>query len=147
MKIRPAAVIIENNRVLLLRYSYGGTTVYQFPGGNIEEAETMEQTLSRELLEELTLPIKVGRLYLSAQVINNKKKQATLHCLFEGKILNASKPTINPEETSAIEVVWMEMNQLAQLNLYPSVGAALVEISKAGTYENNYLGEINQPWF
>ncbi len=147
MKIRPAVVVLENNRIMLLRYSYAEKNVYQFPGGNTEDIETLEQTLTRELQEELNLPISVGRLLLSAQVINTHKKQATLHCLFEGTILNSSKPIINAAETSALEVVWMEIDQLSTLNLYPSIGVKLIEIIKKGTFEHNYLGKIEQPWF
>jgi 8-oxo-dGTP diphosphatase len=147
MRIRPAVVIVENNKVMLMRYSYSGEDVYQFPGGNTEEIETLEQTLARELKEELTLPVSVGKLILSAQVINAKKKQATLHCLFEGTILNSVKPMINPEETSALEVVWIDRSQLGSLNLYPSVGIKLNELLNSKDSVSHYLGLIEQPWF
>lgn len=147
MKIRPSAVIIEDNKIMLLRYSYGNNDVFQFPGGNMEEIETLEETLARELLEELNLTTSIEKLILSAQVINEKKNQATLHCLFEGKILKNTKPIINPEQTTAIEVVWKEIEQLAHLNLYPSVGNKLIDLLKNGSYSTNYLGKINQPWF
>lgn len=147
MKIRPSAVIIENNKIMLLRYSYGNNDVFQFPGGNMEDTETLEETLARELIEELNLTTSIEKMLLSAQVINEKKNQSTLHCLFEGKILNNSKPIINPEETSALEVVWKEIEHLDHLNLYPSVGNQLIEILKMGSFANNYLGKIKQPWY
>lgn len=147
MRIRPAIILIENNKLLLLRYSYAGKDVYQFPGGNTEDVETLEQTLARELEEELNLPVSVGRLRIAAQVINETKQQATLHCLFEGKILDGVKPAINPLHTTALEIVWMDINQLDQLNLYPAVGTKLVELVGSKTTETLYLGLIEQPWF
>jgi 8-oxo-dGTP diphosphatase len=147
MRIRPAIVIVENKKIMLMRYSYSGKDVYQFPGGNMEEVETLEQTLRRELNEELNLSVSIGKLLIAAQVINGIKQQATFHCLFEGNIQNASKPVINPEQTSALEVVWMETNQLDRLNLYPSVGTKLKELLHAPSAETCYLGLIEQSWF
>jgi 8-oxo-dGTP diphosphatase len=147
MRIRPSIVICKENKIMLLRYSYSGKDVYQFPGGNMEEVETLEQTLARELMEELYLPVNVGNLLLSAQVINIKKQQATLHCLFEGKIRGEATPTLNPDQTSALEITWMNIEQLEELNLYPSVGKKLRELLSGNTSLPKYLGLIDQPWF
>lgn len=112
----------------------------------MEEVETLEQTLARELMEELSLPVSIQQLLLSAQVINTKKQQATLHCLFEGKIVSG-RPELNPAETSALEVVWMDIAKLDELNLYPSVGKRLKEILSSSLSAPQYLGLIDQPWF
>ncbi len=148
MRLRPAVVLIEKNKIMLLRYSYSGKDVYQFPGGNVEHLETLEETLVRELEEELNLPIEVKRLILSAQVVDLSKVRSTMHCLFEGSILSEAKPIINNEHTSAQEVVWIDIERLDQLNLYPSVGEKLKSIlSASSSSETHYLGLINQPWF
>ncbi len=146
MRIRPAIVILKENKVLLLRYEYGGKSLYQFPGGNTEEAESLEKTLERELLEELNLPVSISTLLISAQVINETKNQATLHCLFKGGILANSIPTINRKETTAIEVLWIDVAQLDTLNLYPSVGIELQKIVNQKITSPVYLGVIEQPW-
>jgi ADP-ribose pyrophosphatase YjhB (NUDIX family) len=147
MRIRPAIVIRDKDTILMMRYSYSGKDVFQFPGGNMEDVETLEQTLARELKEELNLPVSVEHLLLSAQVINHKKQQATLHCLFAGSTLQSARPVLNPQETSALEVVWINIDQLDQLNLYPSVGNALKEILLHNKATPQYLGAIEQPWF
>ena len=114
---------------------------------NMDELETLEETLARELQEELSLPVSVGKLLICAQVINPSKKQGTLHCLFEGKILETAKPQINPTQTSALEVVWLEVNRLEGLNLYPSVGMSLKSVLDSVLTTPVYLGQITQPWF
>lgn len=146
MKIRPAIVVCKQDKIMLLRYSYSGKDVYQFPGGNMEEVETLEQTLARELMEELYLPVKVSELLLSAQVINQKKQQATMHCLFAGTILSEAEPILNSAQTSALEVTWMPLQQLEELNLYPSVGKKIQEILSGNISHPQYLGLIEQPW-
>jgi 8-oxo-dGTP pyrophosphatase MutT (NUDIX family) len=44
------AVIINKNKILMVRL--GKTKEYKFPGGGIEENETTEEALKREVLEE-----------------------------------------------------------------------------------------------
>ena len=44
------AVIINENKILMVRL--GKTNEYKFPGGGIEENETVEEALAREVLEE-----------------------------------------------------------------------------------------------
>jgi 8-oxo-dGTP pyrophosphatase MutT (NUDIX family) len=44
------AVIIKKNKILMVHL--GKTNEYKFPGGGIEENETVEEALAREVLEE-----------------------------------------------------------------------------------------------
>jgi 8-oxo-dGTP diphosphatase len=44
MRIRPAALIIENNHVLFLRYDYPGGSKFALPGGNVDAGETFPVT-------------------------------------------------------------------------------------------------------
>jgi 8-oxo-dGTP pyrophosphatase MutT (NUDIX family) len=62
------AVIKTERGVLLVQKTKKETQFYEFPGGRINTDEDFEQTLQRELLEELPgiSSVKIGRL-LSAQ--------------------------------------------------------------------------------
>ncbi len=66
--IRVAAALIfdDQNKIIISRRPEGShlSGMWEFPGGKIEPGENAEQTLVRELLEELALEIKVGSLYL-----------------------------------------------------------------------------------
>lgn len=59
---RPAAyaVIVLDGRLLLLRLR--STMKYHLPGGGIEEGESAEQTVRREVREETGIEIEVGPL-------------------------------------------------------------------------------------
>ena len=57
-----AAIIINNNKILLTQRGYGEyKDKWEFPGGKIEENETKEETIIHEVKEELDASIKVEK--------------------------------------------------------------------------------------
>ena len=62
-----AAIILQDKSVLVARRSphkhMGG--YWEFPGGKIEDSETPQQALARELLEELGITTRVGEHFLT----------------------------------------------------------------------------------
>ena len=88
-----AAVITdENNRILItqrnLKKSQGG--LWEFPGGKIENGETREEAIIREIKEELDVNIKADK-YIDEKVFNYPEKDINLIAMkcsiISGKIL------------------------------------------------------------
>ena len=88
-----AAVITDdNNRILItqrnLKKSQGG--LWEFPGGKIENAETKEEAIIREIKEELDVNIKAYQ-YIDEKVFNYPEKVINLIAMkcsiISGKIL------------------------------------------------------------
>ena len=83
--------------------------VWEFPGGKLEEGETLEECLKREWVEELNLEIDVGNL-VHTSTLNNYE------CYFYvGKIVDYDKLEINVHE----EVAFHEPGTLSKLKMFP----------------------------
>ena len=145
MKIRPSIAIVEEGKILLMRYEYNGESLYNLPGGNAEEMETLADILARELEEELQIEVKVGNFILTGETIQEENKKTTLHVVFEGKITKGA-PVLNPKETSALEICWLPLAQISEINMYPHVGAELRKHFLNKNLGNAYLGRIKQRW-
>jgi len=63
-----AAVIEENGKVLIGRRKPGRHMggKWELPGGKIEPGETPQESLARELLEELAIKVRVGEFLCNA---------------------------------------------------------------------------------
>lgn len=58
-----AAIIVENDKIFATQRGYGEFKGgWEFPGGKIEEGETPQQALVREIQEELDTEIEVDEL-------------------------------------------------------------------------------------
>ncbi len=64
-----AAIVVHENKILCVqrnenKYNYISKK-YEFPGGKMEEGESKEETIKREMLEELNLVIDVKEDFLT----------------------------------------------------------------------------------
>jgi mutator protein MutT len=62
IRVRPTIVLIEDNRLLVIKQRVTDTRKWSLPGGKLEPGETIEQCLIREMKEETGLEIKVKEL-------------------------------------------------------------------------------------
>jgi 8-oxo-dGTP diphosphatase len=143
MKVRPAALIIQNKSLLALRYNYNGKDVYMIPGGNVDPGETLPQTLERELWEELGIEIEVQYFRGMGEIINWFNKEDVLHCVFSARITQGT-PAINPTHCSAREICWIPQENITSKIFYPNIPDYLSEILKSND-DFGYIGSISQP--
>ena len=141
MKIRPSVAIVNEGKLMLMKYIYGGVEVFNLPGGNAEELESIAETVQRELVEELNLEIIVNELLLVGETHQPEKNNSVLHLIFNASIKNGI-PVLNPEHTTALEVVWVDITNIPNLNMYPNVGKILFN-----ERIHPYVGTIPQKWF
>lgn len=82
---------------------------YEFPGGKIEENETKEDALKRELIEELNLSVKIRSFFLT-NVHQYPDFELTMHsfiCEVDSKELSLNEH---------IDLKWMTVEELDKLD-------------------------------
>ena len=144
MRCRPALVLIENNHVLVMKYQYGEQYIFNLPGGNPDSGELLSETIARECMEELGIDVEVGDMLVMGQVGGSEQRDDVLHILFEGELI-AGIPTLQEGETNAIEVLWLPIEQITQVIMYPNVGENLLDLILTHQ-KGKYIGTIQQPW-
>lgn len=71
---RVKVLIINSSNEVLLGYSHND---YQFPGGHVEEGETLLETVNREVMEEVGINLNVKELEPFAKMIGYYKDWPT----------------------------------------------------------------------
>ena len=148
IKIRPAILIVEEEKILTMQYHYGGQDVYNLPGGNLEFGEYLANALAREMMEEMGIEVAVGELLMVGEVYSEPilgQKKQTFHFIFAGNITKGI-PILNPKETSAIAIKWLTISELHSFNLYPNVSEKLKQYL-SNALDDKYIGRIEQRWF
>jgi 8-oxo-dGTP diphosphatase len=84
-----AAIIEKNGKYLVSRRPREDEDVWEFPGGKVEEGETREQSLQREISEELGMDVEVGD---EVKVVKASRGEKRLMIHFYKCKITAGKP-------------------------------------------------------
>ena len=111
-----AGIISYQGKVLLGQrlFSKDQGGLWEFPGGKLEEHETLQACLKRELAEEMNLPIEIDSFFMKS-VCAYETKNVCLH-VFLATALSPQITTLTAHET----YVWASPQDLIKYNLAPA---------------------------
>ncbi len=125
-----AAVIRDGDTIFATQRGYGEyKDWWEFPGGKIEEGETPQEALKREILEELNTEIEVGELITTVEY-DYPEFHLSMHCFWSG-VLNGE---LELKEHEAAK--WLHINELRNVNWLPADTVVIDKIEKELTTDN-----------
>lgn len=139
MRVRASAIILEEGKLLTLAYDYPKGRIHSIPGGGLQQGEPLAESVARELREELGIDVAVGDLRYVGDMMARGNIAQTVHLLFEGRI-EKGRPKIDPEHTSAVAVIWLDIDTLHTFELYPSINRQIQEDHHRKRPRARYLG-------
>ena len=144
---RAAAVIIKNHKILLMHRINNANEYWVFLGGGVEDGETPEQTVVREVMEEASINIKVDRLLYTHIYSGIGHKHYYYLCDYISGIpklgnYNEMESIINEGQT--YEPAWVPIDKLPKLLLYPlEVRDWLIEDYKSNFKNTHRIAEMD----
>lgn len=124
---RVTGLIIRSKKALLIHRFKHGEEYWVFPGGGVEEGETWEEALSREILEETGLKL-TGYTYLSESVENPG-------CIFYSCELEPGTPVLGGPEAEEQSpgnrhiLEWVELEKLLEMNnIFPKPDKRFLQV-------------------
>lgn len=130
MRNRGSAVIIENDKVALIKRVKADCVYYVFPGGGIEEGESPEEATKREAYEELGVKIYIHEKFGEVELSGTQY-------FFLAEIIDGVFGTgqgdefVKPEsDRGSYTPMWVEMNRLSTLEVHPKEIADKIQAFK-----------------
>lgn len=118
---RAGAIIIKDSKVALIKRLRDGLTYYLFPGGQIEDGETIAEACIREIKEELGYEIIPKEIAI--EVVFNDNRQYYFTCeIIGGEFGKGTGPEYDgsyPTSNGTYEPVWIDINDIDMYDIRP----------------------------
>jgi 8-oxo-dGTP diphosphatase len=149
-KVGVKAVIIKDQRLLVVAKAYPEGVAYILPGGGQEHGESLVAAVQRECAEELGVSVEVGRLLFVREYIGKEHQfaatDADVHIvdlLFACHVPDDYLPRLGSlPDPDQIGVTWLALSQLNAVTFYPAALQPWLWTLPSDT-PDPYVGNIN----
>ncbi|MDN4494340.1 NUDIX domain-containing protein [Ureibacillus aquaedulcis] len=137
IRVRACALVIENDRILLVEFEDERGVHYNLPAGGVEQNESVIEAVKREAREEASIEVEVGPLALVFEYAphlnaNRFGETPSLQLIFDCKIIDDSIPELpNNPDPNQIGVKWIPLNKLKNIVLYPNIKEQILAYAKS----------------
>ncbi len=140
-RIRVAALITIDGRVVLVRHRRGPSVYHLLPGGGVDYRETLEHAVIREVLEETGLEVALGRLLFASDTIDPNGTRHVVNLTFEATI-TGGQITGSPSDRAVEAVDLVSPESLGSIDLRPPIASAVQSFLAGKPVESGYLGSL-----
>jgi len=110
-----AAVLRQDDRILICQRDNNGSCplLWEFPGGKLEQGETLAECLVRECQEELGVMIEVGKVF--AEALHTYGDKEMCFTFFESRIMEGEL-----QRKVHRDIRWVRAEELGQYEFCPA---------------------------
>jgi ADP-ribose pyrophosphatase YjhB (NUDIX family) len=113
-QIRVTGVLVENGKILLVNQKVSSNRSWSLPGGRLEQGETLEEGIIRELFEETGLNVKVIKLLYICDKSDAAPPLLHITFLLERASGEIKLPTNEFDENPIYDVKFVDINEITQ---------------------------------
>lgn len=141
-RIRVAAVLALDDRIVLVRHQRGDEVYHLLPGGGVERGETLEAALMREVAEETGLTCTLGRPLFINDSIAPDGGRHVVNITFHARV-TGGELTSAPADPRVVGHDLVRPGHLPGYDLRPPLAAEIAEAASADfRAAARYLGPL-----
>ena len=141
-RVRVAALIVHDGRVVTVRHRAGEERYHLLPGGGVGYRETLGDALKREVREETGLEIALGHPVLLSDTIDPEGPRHVVNILFLAQAIGGEVTTC-PDDARVEAVELVSIEELHELDLRPPWAESIARLlSEDAASCTEYLGPL-----
>jgi len=140
-RVRVAAFIVLDGRVVLVRHRNRDSVYHLLPGGGVDYRETLADALTREVREETGLDVEIGALLFVNDTIDPNGTRHVVNLTFAANVVGGHV-TDSPDDSRIEAVDLVRPESLSDLDLRPPMADALEAHASGSEPYPVYLGSL-----
>lgn len=139
-RVRVAALLVTDGKIVLVRHRKNSQMYWLLPGGGVQWGETLSQSLEREVAEETGLICDIGDLLFASDTIAPEGTRHVIHLVFSAAVICLDESAIVPD-ARILEVNYLDLSKLTTIDLRPPIaGHILTFLNEPQATRPAYLG-------
>jgi len=140
-RLRVSVIVIEDEKILLVRHEKYGRSYWVLPGGGMDFGETLEEAAVRELKEETNLDIKIDKLVFVDDILPGDLHRHVVDVYFTAKVVGGELEV--GQDIHMRDARFFPLEEFRDLPFEPNIADRIIEGHKQG-FPNaaDYLGNM-----
>lgn len=138
---RVSVVVVQDNKLLLVKHRKGTRQYWVLPGGRLEYGETFQECGVRELKEETGLDVEVQDFLFLSEAIAPDRSRHIVNIYLKGRVTGGTMKLGNEPVLAGVD--FLPLEELGKITLFPPIGQAIIDSIPNGSAGNiEYLGNL-----
>lgn len=134
-RVSSRAIVFIDRKVVLIHRKRDGLEYWVTPGGKVEEGESLEDAVKREVREEIGIDVEVSHkaLQVSNRAYNEDNEQHFFLCKHRAGRLGdgTDEKILHPDPDDFSEIVLVDVSDIQNMNVVPAeVKSSIVDLTQ-----------------